>query len=291
MNPSNREGAPAPVLCFCILCLCVPLFLPAKAHAQTDPPSPLSPSELLSPAHIGKDFLYIAKAPFRLTQDQYVAVLGLAGLTAGVISTLDRPFYSAFSGGSDADAPFFPHHLAGLGRAYDRIGPTYFALGTAGAFAAGGLLSQDNKHLTTSIRIVEAVAFTQLLTGVFKQAIGRSRPFTQKGLFDTELLEFEAPHAARSMPSGHTSKIFAVASVIAHQYDRWWVRVPVYTLAASAGLQRIESGKHWFSDVMLGAGLGYVIGKTLTDTSPPLAGSVSYTPVVSFDRVGFSLRF
>lgn len=297
MSTFNRR-LPFSVPGLCALCLCLQLFFPAEAHSQTRLTSqtrlisPPSPSELLSPTQIGEDFLYIVQAPLRLRHDQYVKVLGLSGLTAGVISALDRPVYYKLSGGPGMDAPPVSRHLAGLGHAYDRIGPTNFLLGTAGAFAASGLLLRNNRHINTGIRIVEAVAFTQILTGVFKQTIGRSRPFTQEGPFDAELFEFEATHAARSMPSGHTSKIFAAASVIAHQYDKWWVQVPAYTVAASAGLQRIESGKHWFSDVVLGGVLGYMVGKALAGPSSQSGpGRVSYTPVVSFGRVGLSLRF
>jgi membrane-associated phospholipid phosphatase len=94
------------------------------------------------------------------------------------------------------------------------------------------------------------------------------------------------------MPSGHTSKIFAAASVIAHEYDSWWIKAPVYATAASAGIQRIESGKHWFSDVVIGATLGYFVGAALTSDGLQSAGnSIEYDPIVSFRSVGLSVRF
>lgn len=221
-------------------------------------------------------------------------LVGFAGLTTSIITSLDGPAYRHLNGAGGRPSTLIPRHLAGPGRVYDRLGPKNVVLGAAGAFAAGGLLSGDAKHVRTSIRMMEAVLFTQVLTGVLKQTIGRSRPFTGNGPTHAGLmnLEFGGPHAVRSMPSGHTSKIFAAASVIAHQYDSWWVKAPVYATAASAGLQRIESGKHWLSDVVVGAALGYFVGAALTsDEARAAKQNVVYDPIVSVRSVGLSIRF
>lgn len=301
----NRDIPPSPVdpgckcgLSVSGLCCVIPFLLltiiPCSAWAQSVSDSPPTALELLSPLRIGGDFVYVAKAPLRLQSEDYLEILGVAGLTAGVMSTLDRPMYRAFNGGRDGPpATPVPRHLSSLGRVYDHVGPNQFVLGTAGALAAGGLILDDSKLTRTSVRVVEAAVFTQVLTGVLKQAIGRSRPYLNEGPYNADLLEFEASPGARSMPSGHTSKIFAVASVIAHQYDSWWVKIPVYTVATSAGIQRIESGKHWFSDVALGAALGYFIGKALADRPerPNTVKGFSYDPVVTPNRVGLSIRF
>lgn len=65
-----------------------------------------------------------------------------------------------------------------------------------------------------------------------------------------------------SMPSGHTTTAFAVASAIFFALPReqrrrhWWLLL----LAAGTGLSRIAVGAHWPGDVVVGASLGLLAG-------------------------------
>lgn len=94
------------------------------------------------------------------------------------------------------------------------------------------------------------------------------------------------------MPSGHTSPAFAIASVIAHDYPQWYVQIPAYAFAASAGVQRIRSGNHWLSDVVVGGALGYLIGRTVArDGRPKGKGRVTYDPILGGNQLGLHVRF
>ena len=65
-----------------------------------------------------------------------------------------------------------------------------------------------------------------------------------------------------SMPSGHTTTAFAVASAIyfaltpAQRKRHWWILL----LAAGAGLSRVAVGAHWPGDVAVGICLGLLAG-------------------------------
>jgi membrane-associated phospholipid phosphatase len=65
-----------------------------------------------------------------------------------------------------------------------------------------------------------------------------------------------------SMPSGHTTTAFAVASAIyfaltpAQRKRHWWILL----LAAGTGLSRIAVGAHWPGDVAVGISLGLLAG-------------------------------
>lgn len=68
----------------------------------------------------------------------------------------------------------------------------------------------------------------------------------------------------RSFPSGHAATSFAFAAVVAHRYPhKQWLKWTVYALAAGVSLSRYPAKKHFPSDILMGATLGYVIGTYL----------------------------
>jgi membrane-associated phospholipid phosphatase len=65
----------------------------------------------------------------------------------------------------------------------------------------------------------------------------------------------------RSFPSGHSATSFAFAAVVAHRYPKnRWVKWGAYGLASGVSLARYPAKKHFPSDILMGATLGYVTG-------------------------------
>ena len=65
----------------------------------------------------------------------------------------------------------------------------------------------------------------------------------------------------RSFPSGHSATTFAFAAVIAHRYPHnKWVKWGAYALATGVSLSRYPAKRHFPSDILMGATLGYVSG-------------------------------
>ena len=58
-----------------------------------------------------------------------------------------------------------------------------------------------------------------------------------------------------SFPSGHTMTVFAGAELVRSEYG-WGVGMGAYALAATVGFMRLYNGRHWFNDVLAGAGFG-----------------------------------
>lgn len=237
---------------------------------------------------MGRNTVDIVEAPFRLSPSQQLLTLGAAGLVASTAGTLDESVYrytSTHSGAvSRATRPF-----AAPGRWYDRVGPDRMALGTAGLLAVSGLALRRRPMTRTSVRVVEALVYTKLVTGLAKSALNRSRPFAAPNALTADPGAFSSRHDELSMPSGHTARAFAVASVLAHQSNRWYVSMPAYGMATSVALERVRSGDHWLTDVMVGGTLGYLIGRSVSTSSADR--DVRYTPILGTDRVGLSIRF
>lgn len=63
-----------------------------------------------------------------------------------------------------------------------------------------------------------------------------------------------------SFPSGHTTQAFAAATFLNEEYkERYpWMPYASYAVASSVGLLRVANNRHYVSDVLVGAGIGYL---------------------------------
>jgi undecaprenyl-diphosphatase len=87
----------------------------------------------------------------------------------------------------------------------------------------------------------------------------RQRPFA-----DLEQVHAVVPHTAvRSFPSRHVASAAAMARVGARARPRLGKLMGL--LAALLALGRVGAGLHYPSDVLAGAGLGFVVGQVFRD--------------------------
>jgi len=193
--------------------------------------------------------------------------------------------------------------IARVGHTYDDLTPDVFLVLMAGSFVGVGLINDDDYALRTAGMMIETSLITTLATSLSKHTFGRSRPYVTDNPLEFDPFTFneiriykDIPRAKdprNSFPSGHTSGIFALMTIIANRYDYWYVKVPAYTYAVSVGINRMNNPSHWASDVAFGALLGFYIGQKISD-SERLAkiekkAGVSITP--AFNEVGPALRF
>lgn len=87
--------------------------------------------------------------------------------------------------------------------------------------------------------IAEAYAASTLTSTVMKYGVARYRP----------------GHGTHSFPSSHSAIAFTGATMIERNSGELW-GIPAYALAAFTGFERVEAGRHFPSDVLVGAAVG-----------------------------------
>jgi membrane-associated phospholipid phosphatase len=123
-----------------------------------------------------------------------------------------------------------------------------------------------NKHQIrkTGLLIGEAYVFSGLVTLIAKSAFGRFRPYTNQG--DLSFYGWNLSNNDMfSYFSGHASVSFALSTVLASTTKNIYLKTFYYTLAVITCISRIYHEQHWFSDVLTGAIVGYLVSRVLTE--------------------------
>ncbi|MFN3596258.1 MAG: phosphatase PAP2 family protein [Rubricoccaceae bacterium] len=159
--------------------------------------------------------------------------------------------------------------------------PVYAA--AAPALAAGALARGES--LRPAARMVLAEGTATLSAVVLKRVVARPRPYTVlEGIASRDAGTRRDPDRA-SFPSGHTALAFAVATSASLSYPEWYVAVPAFAWAASAGLARVWHGVHYPSDVLAGALLGSAAAVAAGRALPDQASSSEAAPLLLRLRV------
>lgn len=250
---------------FVRLCL-VAASLPLRLVAQ-DPES----SATRAPSEAGPDAASPPAAIGRTEAARVGIVLALGGLAYladdAVRDRLRDPFPG--SGGFGDDVFAFADHYGDPGVALLAV-----------AFWGTGLVAKRPVLAEVGLRGVEAVGVSGLTTVLLKELTGRARPrVAPNDPADWQLLRptRSGSEDHRSMPSGHTTAVFAFATAVTGTVQRRapqhaaWVGASTFTLAGLTAWQRMRADAHWLSDVTVGAGVGTVTALAILrwhDTRP-----------------------
>ncbi|RKZ11467.1 hypothetical protein DRQ50_13550 [bacterium] len=114
-----------------------------------------------------------------------------------------------------------------------------------GTWIYGGLADNDEVG-GLGYDLSRSLLLTYSFTGVIKHTVNRTRP-------NGDDLSF---------PSGHTAAAFSTAGVVTRRYGGWAGGITV-GLGVLTALGRMEDMKHYASDVVAGATIGWIIGRTV----------------------------
>ena len=189
----------------------------------------------------------------------------VGGLATGAAFQLDGQSQSALRGQAD-----------GLSSTASTAGGLKFMVpATLGLFAAGRF-AEGTRFRAFSYDATQALVVNGLYTEIFKKAAHRTRPDGSDNL---------------SFPSGHASTAFAWATVAQSHYG-WKLGVPSYLAASAIGFSRISNDRHHLSDVLAGATIGYITGRTVVRTNgEPVTRKRSFTlhPMTDAQGTGYGL--
>jgi membrane-associated phospholipid phosphatase len=117
---------------------------------------------------------------------------------------------------------------------------------------AYGLIKNDKYGKAKAFELFIAVGGSIIITEVIKPIVNRTRPANE---YPTLIFTNSATYGP-SFPSGHATLAFSTAATLALQYKKWYVAVPAYLWAGTVGYSRMYLGKHYPSDVLVGAVIG-----------------------------------
>ena len=229
----------------------------SSAATQPAPPyqRPVSLGQVIPNivADQSKIFLFPAKLN---KKKNWIPAAVILGTTAALIAldSHDAPYFrrtSTFSGFNG----IFTANATAIGTAIVPV-----------SLYATGLISKDSKMKGTALLAGEAVADSEILAFVLKDAFKRVRPASIAPTANFSDSWFESRGSLLSgngsMPSGHTIAAFSVATIVARRYgNHRWVPYASYGLAALVGFSRVTLSAHFVSDVFVGAALGYSVSR------------------------------
>jgi membrane-associated phospholipid phosphatase len=99
--------------------------------------------------------------------------------------------------------------------------------------------------------------------------------------------------ADNSFASGHSAAAFTFAEILHQEFkDKPWVYMSGYAAATGVAGMRILNNKHWFSDVLVGAGIGMAATKLIYATHAykwKMGKNIS--PIIQSNQMGFIYKF
>lgn len=171
------------------------------------------------------------------------------------------------------DAPYFRNHQKNWDKANDVFDPM-ITTGEVIALPAGlltaGYIRHDTREVNTALLATEAYGDSVVINLAIKAITRRQRPsdVPPGGDFgDTFFNGGKSPLHGSSFPSGHSTAVWSVATVVAERYrhrGKPWIPVLAYTLATAISFSRITESAHFASDVWMGSAMGYTIAKYQT---------------------------
>jgi PAP2 superfamily len=153
-----------------------------------------------------------------------------------------------------------------------------FVVQAGGALAtyAIGRVTDSPKIASIGASLFRAQVVSQAATQAIKIAVRRTRP----------------DGTSLSLPSGHTAAAFTTASVLQSELG-WKVGAAAYGAAAWVAASRVQARRHYLSDVIAGATIGMMAGRSVAVGNGKMKFALSPMPVprgIGVSAVSLAMR-
>jgi membrane-associated phospholipid phosphatase len=206
--------------------------------------------------HVVLDQKAMWTSPSRVRFDDTVWLVPFAGFAAGLFAT-DRETSSHLSNNPSTLSRYNNFSNYGLAA----------LVGGSGAFYLWGRFTHDDHKREAGLLSGEAALDALSMVTAVQYAMGRERPLdgNHAGNFFS---------GGTSFPSDHAAIAWSIASVMAHEYPRPWMKLLAYGAATAITVSRVYAKQHYPSDVYIGTGVGWLVGQQvyLTRHDPELGG-------------------
>jgi membrane-associated phospholipid phosphatase len=225
------------------------------AFAQDVPPQPQDPSQK-PPAAVGGEVAkptrgFFSSLGHNLKDDvkhlpRMNTLYFLAGGSALALAVhpYENKINRRLEGSGAAETFFKPGKYVGQT-------PTLLAAGAAAYLIGRGKGNSHLEHL--GMDELEAELLAGAIVIGLKEAVRRDRPIQIDGTLSSGF----------SFPSGHAAATFAGATVL-QQHLGYRAGIPTYIVASYVAISRLHDNVHKASDVVFGATVGIIVGRTVT---------------------------
>ena len=185
-----------------------------------------------------------------------VSTLEGLGVTAGIATLffIDRPARD-----------FLQRHrskaLDGLAGVFRRMGSVPVYVGVAAGITGTGLVAGNDAVKRAGGRLLFSEAMTVVADEIIKKVAGRARPDVSASPWDFDPLK----NKQVSFVSGHAAMAFVLATSLADDMHNTWASIGLYTFATGTAWSRLNDNRHWPSDVVGGAVLGFTVSKMMSN--------------------------
>ena len=152
----------------------------------------------------------------------------------------------------------------------DIAGNTITLMGASMSAYGLGRAFGDNRIAHVGMDLLRAQIVTEAMVQSLKFTVERPRPDGSTGY---------------SFPSGHAAVTFATATVL-DRHLPWRFSLPAYAFATYVATSRLHDNVHTLSDVVFGAAVGTIAGRTVTRH-----GASNFALVPEPTRGGFGVMF
>lgn len=176
----------------------------------------------------------------------------------------------------------------------DIFGEELFIVPSIAVTYAIGAIDKNQRLKNMSLATLQSFIFAEVASAGIKVMTCRMRPLEVNESMSQSWLGPFATFESTSFVSGHATRAFALATTVAGFYpEKKWLGIVSYSLATATSIGRVISKEHWTSDVIVGAALGYFIGRGVVRFNEKIGNinSVRIEPIATNYGVGIAVRF